>query len=69
MAAVGLAGLANLRSSKELSATARQMYGNALRDTGKVLARVQDEPIDFLIRNVLMLAMFEVSHLSPGLLL
>ncbi|KAH8837411.1 hypothetical protein MCOR27_008337 [Pyricularia oryzae] len=60
MAAVGLAGLANLRSSKELSATARQMYGNALRDTGKVLARVQDEPIDFLIRNVLMLAMFEI---------
>ncbi|KAI6357567.1 hypothetical protein MCOR25_007611 [Pyricularia grisea] len=60
MAAVGLAGLANLRSSKELAATARQMYGNALRDTGKTLARAQDQPIDFLIRNVLMLAMFEI---------
>ncbi|KLU87404.1 hypothetical protein MAPG_06404 [Magnaporthiopsis poae ATCC 64411] len=60
MAAVGLAGMGNLRNDKRLMSNAHSMYGAALRDTGMALAAGSGGSYNFMIRSVLMLAMFEV---------
>lgn len=60
MAAVGLAGMGNLRNDKQLMSNAHSTYGAALRDTGKALAAGTGGSYNFMIRSVLMLAMFEV---------
>ncbi|KAL8370187.1 hypothetical protein RB595_000533 [Gaeumannomyces hyphopodioides] len=60
MAAVGLAGMGNLRNNKQLIDNAHSMYGAALRDTGRALAAGNGSSHNFMIRSVLMLAMFEI---------
>ncbi|KAL8420194.1 hypothetical protein RB594_003106 [Gaeumannomyces avenae] len=60
MAAVGLAGMGNLRNDKQLISNAHSMYGAALRDTGRALAAGSGVSHTFMIRSVLMLAMFEI---------
>ncbi|KAK4169303.1 hypothetical protein QBC43DRAFT_60166 [Cladorrhinum sp. PSN259] len=62
MAAVGLAGLANLTGDKEMDNLAGQHYGHALQKmstsiTGKNVAGLD---LEVILRTVVMMAMFEV---------
>ncbi|OBR13842.1 C6 zinc finger domain-containing protein [Colletotrichum higginsianum IMI 349063] len=69
MCAVGLAGLYNLTGNMEMMATAREKYGSALRETGKLIRPPHTPSIDVTMRAVVALAMFEVvkgSHHSTG---
>ncbi|WQF75793.1 Putative zn(2)Cys(6) fungal-type DNA-binding domain-containing protein [Colletotrichum destructivum] len=69
MCAVGLAGLYNLTGNMEMMATAREKYGSALRETGKLIRPPHTPSIDVTMRAVVALAMFEVvkgSHYSTG---
>jgi hypothetical protein len=61
MAATGLAGLANLTGNKDMMTVARQRYGRALRGTGQ-LVQSTNAPPPVIMRGVVMLALFEVSH-------
>ncbi|TKW59664.1 hypothetical protein CTA1_7448 [Colletotrichum tanaceti] len=60
MCAVGLAGLYNLTGNMEMMATAREKYGSALRETGKLIRPPHTPSIDVTMRAVIALAMFEV---------
>lgn len=60
MCAVGLAGLYNLTGNMEMMATAREKYGSALRETGKLIRPPHTPSIDVTMRAVVALAMFEV---------
>ncbi|KAK1595208.1 uncharacterized protein LY79DRAFT_511109 [Colletotrichum navitas] len=60
MCAVGLAGLYNLTGNVEMMATAREKYGSALRQTGKLIRPPHTPSIDVTMRSVVALAMFEV---------
>ncbi|OHW96399.1 C6 zinc finger domain-containing-like protein [Colletotrichum incanum] len=69
MCAVGLAGLYNLTGNMEMMATAREKYGSALRQTGKLIRPPHTPSIDVTMRSVIALAMFEVvkgTHHSTG---
>ncbi|KAF9875651.1 hypothetical protein CkaCkLH20_07032 [Colletotrichum karsti] len=69
MTAVGLAGLYNLTGNVEMMATAREKYGSALRQTGKLIRPPHNPSIDVTMRAVVALAMFEVvkgTHHSTG---
>lgn len=60
MCAVGLAGLHNLTGNHEMMATAREKYGSALRQTGKLIRPPHTPSMDVTMRAVVALAMFEV---------
>jgi len=60
MAAVGLASLSNLRGDKEMFTLARQKYGLALQTTASSLQTMKELDLEASIRNVVMLALFEV---------
>ncbi|KAK7403612.1 hypothetical protein QQX98_010624 [Neonectria punicea] len=60
MTAVGLASLSNLRGDKSLMTTARQRYGQALRQTGQVIQTSVTPSFEVTMRGVVMLAMFEL---------
>ncbi|KAF4984386.1 hypothetical protein FZEAL_430 [Fusarium zealandicum] len=60
MTAVGLASLANLRGDPSLMTTARQRYGLALRQTGRLIQTSVAPDFDVTLRSVVMLAMFEL---------
>jgi len=62
MAAVGLASLSNLRGDKEMFTLARQKYGLALQTTASSLQTMKELDLEASIRNVVMLALFEVRH-------
>ncbi|KAK2042270.1 hypothetical protein LZ31DRAFT_526531 [Colletotrichum somersetense] len=69
MCAVGLAGLYNLTGNVEMMATAREKYGSALRQTGKLIRPPNTPSLDVTMRSVVALAMFEVvkgTHHSTG---
>ncbi|TDZ20786.1 Aspercryptin biosynthesis cluster-specific transcription regulator atnN [Colletotrichum orbiculare MAFF 240422] len=69
MCAVGLAGLYNLTGNPKMMATAREKYGSALRQTGKLIRPPHTPSIDVTMRSVVALAMFEVvkgTHHSTG---
>ncbi|KAK1975513.1 hypothetical protein LZ30DRAFT_605466 [Colletotrichum cereale] len=69
MCAVGLAGLYNLTGNMKMMATAREKYGSALRQTGKLIRPPHTPSIDVTMRSVVALAMFEVvkgTHHSIG---
>ncbi|KAK3940384.1 white-opaque regulator 1 [Diplogelasinospora grovesii] len=68
MAAIGLAGLSNLTGDKELYTMARQKYGLALQHTASSLQNLQGLDLEFAVRSVVMLAMFEVirSNTEPS---
>ena len=59
-AALGLAGLSNLRGDSELMTDARQRYGKALRTAGELIKTNNAPTVDLTSRLVVMLAMFEV---------
>ncbi|EFQ33270.1 uncharacterized protein GLRG_08414 [Colletotrichum graminicola M1.001] len=65
MCAVGLAGLYNLTGNVEMMATAREKYGSALRQTGKLIRPPHTPSIDVTMRSVVALAMFEVGYCLP----
>ncbi|RSL59127.1 hypothetical protein CEP54_007418 [Fusarium duplospermum] len=60
MAAVGLASLSNLRGDNNLMTTARQRYGMALRQTGRLIQTSVTPDFEVTMRSVVMLAMFEL---------
>ncbi|RSL50620.1 hypothetical protein CEP53_008721 [Fusarium sp. AF-6] len=60
MAAVGLASLSNLRGDNNLMTTARQRYGVALRQTGRLIQTSVTPDFEVTMRSVVMLAMFEL---------
>lgn len=60
MCAVGLAGLHNLTGNIEMMSMAREKYGSALRQTGKLIRPPHTPSIDVTMRAVVALAMFEV---------
>ncbi|KAL3291943.1 peroxisomal adenine nucleotide transporter 1 [Colletotrichum asianum] len=69
MCAVGLAGLHNLTGNIEMMSMAREKYGSALRQTGKLIRPPHTPSIDVTMRVVVALAMFEVvkgTHHSTG---
>ncbi|GKT43746.1 uncharacterized protein ColSpa_03927 [Colletotrichum spaethianum] len=49
----------------EMMATAREKYGSALRQTGKLIRPPHTPSIDVTMRSVVALAMFEVGYLLP----
>ncbi|KAF5019784.1 hypothetical protein F66182_8221 [Fusarium sp. NRRL 66182] len=59
MTAVGLASLANLKGDSNLMTTARQRYGMALRQTGRLIQTSSMPDFEVTMRSVIMLAMFE----------
>ena len=59
-AALGLAGLSNIRGDAELMTDARRRYGKALRTAGELIQSNNAPTIDLASRLVVMLAMFEV---------
>lgn len=61
MAAVGLAGLSNLKSDRNLMTVARQRYGKALRQTGQLIQASKTPDFEVAMRAVVTLAMFEVN--------
>ncbi|RGP69756.1 hypothetical protein FLONG3_7708 [Fusarium longipes] len=65
MAAVGLASLSNLRSDSSMMTMARQKYGLALRQTGRLIQSSSMPDFEVTMRSVVMLAMFEVCALTP----
>lgn len=68
-AALGLAGLSNLRNDGELMADARRRYGKALRTAGQLIQSNKAPNVDLTSRLVVMLAMFELvkgTELSTG---
>lgn len=65
MAAVGLASLSNLRGDHNLMTTARQRYGMALKQTGRLIQTSVTPDFEVTMRSVVMLAMFEVCALTP----
>ncbi|KAM6519750.1 hypothetical protein FALCPG4_013345 [Fusarium falciforme] len=65
MAAVGLASLSNLRGDHNLMTTARQRYGMALKQTGRLIQTSVMPDFEVTMRSVVMLAMFEVCALTP----
>ncbi|XEV05596.1 hypothetical protein FSHL1_010883 [Fusarium sambucinum] len=65
MAAVGLASLSNLRGDSSMMTTARQKYGLALRQTGRLIQTSSMPDFEVTMRSVVMLAMFEVCALTP----
>lgn len=68
MCAVGLAGLYNLNGNVKMMAMAREKYGSALRQTGKLIRPPHTPSIDVTMRSVVALAMFEVGfdpHRNP----
>ncbi|KAJ4264743.1 hypothetical protein NW762_004986 [Fusarium torreyae] len=65
MTAVGLASLANLRGDPNMMTTARQRYGMALRQTGRLIQSSSMPDFEVTMRSVIMLAMFEVCALTP----
>ncbi|KAL3593898.1 hypothetical protein FPOAC2_08199 [Fusarium poae] len=60
MAAVGLASLSNLRGDSSMMTTARQKYGLALRQTGRLIQTSSMPDFEVTMRSVVMLAMFEL---------
>jgi hypothetical protein len=60
MAAVGLASLSNLRGDSRMMTTARQKYGLALRQTGRLIQTSSMPDFEVTMRSVVMLAMFEL---------
>ncbi|KAM5345550.1 hypothetical protein ACJ41O_011411 [Fusarium nematophilum] len=60
MTAVGLASLSNLRSDHNLMTMARQKYGLALRQTGRLIQTSVAPDFEVTMRSVVMLAMFEL---------
>lgn len=62
-AALGLAGLSNLRNDAELMEDARRRYGKALRTAGQLIYSNKAPNVDLTSRLVVMLAMFEVGLL------
>ncbi|KAF5005642.1 hypothetical protein FDECE_7919 [Fusarium decemcellulare] len=60
MTAVGLASLSNLRGDHSLMTTARQKYGLALRQTGRLIQTSVAPDFEVTMRSVVMLAMFEL---------
>ncbi|KAL2680750.1 hypothetical protein Neosp_008353 [[Neocosmospora] mangrovei] len=60
MAAVGLASLSNLRGDQNLMTTARQRYGMALKQTGRLIQTSVTPDFEVTMRSVVMLAMFEL---------
>ncbi|KAJ3461830.1 hypothetical protein MRS44_010383 [Fusarium solani] len=60
MAAVGLASLSNLRGDHNLMTTARQRYGMALKQTGRLIQTSVTPDFEVTMRSVVMLAMFEL---------
>lgn len=60
MAAVGLAGLSNLRGDKELMTASRARYGLALQKTGELIKNIDMDSFHVVMRTVVSLAMFEV---------
>ncbi|KAF5673092.1 hypothetical protein FHETE_3577 [Fusarium heterosporum] len=65
MAAVGLASLSNLRDDPSMMTIARQRYGMALRQTGRLIQASEMPDFEVTMRSVVMLAMFEVCALTP----
>jgi hypothetical protein len=65
MAAVGLASLSNLRGDTSMMTMARQKYGLALRQTGRLIQASSMPDFEVTMRSVVMLAMFEVCALTP----
>lgn len=60
MAAIGLAAMSNLTRDANTRFEARQNYVLALQQTGKALMNPGTLKMDMALRNVVMLAMFEV---------
>ncbi|KAF4332945.1 transcriptional regulatory moc3 [Fusarium beomiforme] len=60
MAAVGLASLSNLRDDPNMMTIARQRYGMALRQTGRLVQTSSMPNFEVTMRSVVMLAMFEL---------
>ncbi|CAF3508594.1 unnamed protein product [Fusarium graminearum] len=65
MAAVGLASLSNLKGDSSMMTVARQKYGLALRQTGRLIQTSSMPDFEVTMRSVVMLAMFEVCALTP----
>ncbi|KAF9775785.1 hypothetical protein IL306_006096 [Fusarium sp. DS 682] len=66
MAAVGLASLSNLRDDPNMMTIARQRYGMALRQTGRLVQTSSMPDFEVTMRSVVMLAMFEVCAPTPN---
>lgn len=60
MAAVGLASLSNLKGDSSMMTVARQKYGLALRQTGRLIQTSSMPDFEVTMRSVVMLAMFEL---------
>ncbi|ENH73065.1 Transcriptional regulatory protein moc3 [Fusarium oxysporum f. sp. cubense race 1] len=60
MAAVGLASLSNLKDDPSMMTIARQRYGLALRQTGRLVQTSSMPDFEVTMRSVVMLAMFEL---------
>lgn len=63
MIAVGLAGLGNMRSDKQLTILSRQRYIMSLRETGALLAsapRAEPGTVGSAIKSIVTLALYEV---------
>ncbi|KAF4456934.1 hypothetical protein F53441_1058 [Fusarium austroafricanum] len=65
MAAVGLASLSNLKGDPNMMTIARQKYGMALRQTGRLVQTSSMPDFEVTMRSVVMLAMFEVCTPTP----
>ncbi|EXA39056.1 hypothetical protein FOQG_03621 [Fusarium oxysporum f. sp. raphani 54005] len=66
MAAVGLASLSNLKDDPSMMTIARQRYGLALRQTGRLVQTSSMPDFEVTMRSVVMLAMFEVCAPTPN---
>lgn len=66
MAAVGLASLSNLKDDSSMMTIARQRYGLALRQTGRLVQTSSMPDFEVTMRSVVMLAMFEVCAPTPN---
>ena len=61
--AVGMAGMANLRSDDEMQISAWQNYVTGLQMTAKTLATPGLDTINNVMRSIVLMAMFEVRSL------